>query len=459
MSRFLHSTSADKYYDECPAEFHLYQAGAPRGPVPLNYAFGITAHLVMEDYVNHCIANGRRSDITLVQDFIDAAVRRTGLALRFYDELTLVMREFLRVYEIDVEHSLAREGGIAMDDDLNVIDWSDDVEYDRMTHPATAKGRIFFRCKLDHALLYVEDRTLVVQDYKSDVFAPSKTGISEPSSRFFQQARKYAWAAWRALYPADVVRVEFIFMRHIHFGRPTVRTIDFTKDAILETQDLMVAKARFIEATEEFPATPGDHCARCAFRETACPVRDELELEDPAAIMRKFLLDRVVQEGRRERLKQLVAEHGFDGVLGPLRAAFTATESETPDMERIWRVLEEYDVERPWALMNLSKTNAKRILDKDLYELLIANAYKSDTEIRFNVHQPLEVLQALADDRGIPTQKPGAKGMKNRTIAELAWDLAQSANGSAPQGDDETIEVDLSTLVDGSDYGAMDVPS
>jgi hypothetical protein len=457
MSRFLHSTSAEKYFDSCPAQFYLWQNGAPRGTEPQNYLFGRAAHVVMELYVDHCVNHERRSDITVIGQFIDQAVRSTALSLRYYDELALVVRGFLNVYEIDVEHSISREGGIAFDDELKVVEWPDAIDYDVMRTPVEAKGNVFWRCKLDHALLYLEDHTLVVQDYKSDIFAPSKSAIAEPSSRFYQQARKYAWAAWRGIYPAEIIRVDFVFMRYVAYGNPLVRSLTFTKDECLETQELQLAKSRYIEATQDFIATPGDHCANCSFRETACPIINERADADPASLMRRFLLDRVLQDERRARLKEHVAEYGYTGGLGPLRPTFEQGESEVPDMKRVWEELLDVGVENPWAVMKLSATDAKRILDKDIFERLLQRAYDKDIEVRFNVHQPKEVLLALAEARGIPTKKPGKTGMKDRTVAELAWDLANcpdepSAGDVADLFDgrpplrDSPIEIDLATI-------------
>lgn len=458
MSRFLHSTSAEKYFDNCPAAFYLWQTGAERGREPENFIFGRAAHLVMELYVDHCVKNARRSDITAIGDFIDEAVRRTGLSLRYYDELSLVVRGFLRAYEIDVEHSLAREGGIAFDDELNVVEWSEAIDYDVMTKPVEAKGNIFWRSRLDHTLLYLEDHTLVVQDYKSDVFAPSKSAIAEPSSRFYQQARKYAWAAWRAMYPAEIVRVDFVFMRYVAYGKPLIRSLTFSKEECLETQELQLAKSRYIEATQDFIATPGDHCANCAFRDTSCPVINERVDEDPGAIMRRFLLDRVRQEERRARLKEFVAEYGYAGELGLLRAAFEQGEDNVPDMRRVWEELVDVGYEQPWAVMKLSATDAKRILDKDVYERILAKAFDKEIDVRFNLHQPKEVLVALAEARGIPTKKPGKTGMKDRTVAELAFDLANRVDGPDSSSDaaelfdtppsigDAPIQIDLNTI-------------
>lgn len=445
MSRFLHSTSANKYYEACPAQFWLYQTGAPRGKSPLRFRFGNTAHVALELYVNHCIAAGRRTDITVIGDVIDQAVRQTGMNLQYYEELAGVVRGFLAVYEIDVEHSIAREGGIAFDDDLNLVDWDEAIEYDRMTNPAAQKGPIFFRCKLDHSLLYLNEQTLVVQDYKSDLFAPSKTAIAEPSSRFRQQAEKYAWAAWRALFPAEFVRVEFLFLRYVAHGRVLTRSLTFAKADILAIQEAMLARAGFIEATKEFPATPGDHCESCAFRETACPVRNQLELTDPGSVMRSFLYERVQQEDRRERLKEYVAEHGYDGEMGLLRAVFEQDEKQLPDMRRVWQFFLDAGVENPWALLNLSNTAAKSILDKESFAELIRKAYDPDIAVKFNVHQRRDALVTLCEERGIETRKEGKTAMKDRTVAELAWDLAQVADQPGA-GEEAMLEVDLSSV-------------
>lgn len=446
MSRFLHSHSAFEAFNVCPKKFELTQTGAPRGPVPDHLQFGIAAHRVMELYLNHCICRGVRSDITIIPAIVDTAVREAGMSLERYDEISLVVTEFLRVYQIDVEHSIAREGGIAFDDELEVVEWTDAIEYGRMKNPSAEKGRVFWRSKLDHTLLYLEDRTLVVQDWKSDIFAPSQSKIDDPSNRFNAQAREYAWAAWRALFPADVVRVEFLFMRHVRFGKVLTRTLEFQKDRILETQELTLSKAQFIETTEEFETKPGDHCANCQFRETSCPLAGAIEITDAGTLMRKWLYERVEQHQRYEQLKDLVARFGFDGILGPLRAVFETEERQVPDMERVWQVLQEYDVEKPWAVMTLSQTDAKNRLDKDVYEELIKRAYDPELGCRFNVHQPAEVLRAIAEAHGIDTTKEGKTKRVNKTAAELAFELAHVARDYQPPappltGDSDTEAV------------------
>lgn len=460
MSRFLHSHSADdEKFGHCRAAYLLYQQGAPKGKEPDNYAFGRTAHLVMQFYVDHCIERGRRSDITVIPDLVDKAVRQTGMPWRYFDELRTVAEAFLRVYEIDVEHSISREGGIAFDDEFNVIDWSDAIEYDTMTSPAEQHGDIFFRLKLDHSLLYPDQDLLVIQDYKFDFYAPSQSSIEKPESRFQKQATKYSWGAWRAQYQATVVRVDFVFARHIFHGKPLVRSLSFTKDRILETQDLVAAECKHIEDTVDFPAMPGDHCIACAYRDTACPIRQqrddaapEFTVEAATETMRMFIYQQVLQTERRTRLKEFVAEFGYEGQLGPLKAVFEAVEGRVADMKRVWETLLAYGVDNPWAVMKLSDTDAKRIFDKDVYADLTAAAYDSAPKTVFNVHQNKDVLQALCEQRGIPTQKPGKDKMKDRTVAELAWDLANSVKGSADDvlGSFETPATDVDPVVDTS---------
>jgi hypothetical protein len=427
MTRFLHSSSAQKYFDVCPQQFWLYETGAPKGESPEHFRFGIAAHLVMQMYVDHCVAKARRTDVTVIGDFIDAAVRKSGLSLARYDELTQVIRGFLAVYEIDVEHSLEREGGIAFDEELRVIPWSEEYDYERMRRPMDhAAAGVMMRLRLDHSLLFPEESRLVVQDYKSDIFPPSQSAIDDPSSRFNQQARKYAWAAWRALYPAEVVEVHFPFMRYTAYGRALTRRLVFTKDDILQIEEQELAKVRFIEQTSDFPARPGDHCANCAFRDTACPVPFEAVTDEPASVARRFLYERVQQEQRRERIRDFVGLYGWTGELGALRSGFEQDEAAVADMERVWRILEDVGFDRPWVVMSLSKTDAKALLDKDVFERVLKEAYDPEIAVRFNLHQRKDVLQQLAIERGIPTQVTGKKGMKDKTVAELAYDLANA---------------------------------
>lgn len=431
MSRFLYSSSSLKSFETCPAQFHLNQTGAERGPSSDILNFGTAFHLVMQFYVDHCISENRHSDLAMIPEFIERAIRRTGLSLRHFDELTMLLKQFLTVYKIDFEHSVAREGGIAFDSELRGVPWSDSLEYENMTAPALQKGMAFFRSKLDHTLLFPDSKTLKIEDYKTDRFAPSKTAIMDPSSRFYQQARTYAWAAHRGIFPAEVVEVEFVFARYCAYGKPLTRTLVFNTTEIDETQDLLLAKAKFIENTEEFRAKPGDHCNLCSFRETACPVRSQISLQDPGDRMRKYLFLKVETENLREQLKDDVAEYGYSGELGPLRAEFAQTEELVPDMERLVAALQAEGISKWWAITSLSKTAAKSILDKDQYTRVINAAYDPEIAVKFNVHQRKDRLIELAEARGIdPTKK---------TVHELAMELAGVAE--AP------IEVDLESIL------------
>lgn len=432
MSRFLYSSSTFKAYDVCPKSFELMQTGAPRGKAAENLTFGNAFHRVMELYIDHCIAKNRHSDISVLPEIVSRAVRETSLPLSWYDELYLLTQQFLAVYRIDLEHSVAREGAIAFDDELRVIEWSDALEYENLSHPVEQKGRAFYRMKLDEVLVFPEEKRLRIVDFKSDIYLPPKTVIEDPRSRFNQQARKYAWGAHRALFPAEIIEVEFIFTRHIFHGRPVSRVLTFSPAEIDQEQEILLAKAQYIEATDEFLAIPGDHCNLCPFRETVCPVRDQIRLEDPGDRMRRYLFLTVEREHLREQLKADVAEYGFDGELGPLRAEFELEERLAPDMERLWLALQAEGIDHPWALMTLSKTDAKRILDKDQFDRIIAAAYHAEPGTRFNVHQKKDELVALAESRGIdPT------GLK---VSELALAIAKSVEDAPLQVDFETIE-------------------
>lgn len=426
MSRFLHSSSAQKYFATCPQQFWLYQTGAEKGPSPEVFRFGITAHLVMQYYVDHCIAAKRRSDIAVIGEYIDRAVRKSGLSIDQYDELSLVIRDYLKVYEIDVEHSYTREGGLAFDDNLNAMEWSEGLSYEHMRRPMdhAAQG-VMLRMQLDEVLIYPDQKRLVVRDFKTDRFAPSQTQIEDPASRFNQQARKYAMAARRAIYPADLVEVEFPFIRYTNYGKALTRKLAFSAEDldIIEEQEL--AKVRFIEETTSFPARPSDHCTACSYRTTSCPVATEVVTDDPASIARKFVFQRVQQEEFRDRIKEYVAQFGWSGEIGALKAEFDQSESLQPDMELVWKELSDIGFDNPWRVLNFSKTDAKNVLDKDAYERIVATAYSQDIAVRFNLHQKKEKLQELARERGISLTTQGKTGPKDKTVAQLAWDLAQ----------------------------------
>lgn len=432
MTRYLHSSSFQKQLDVCPQAGWLYQTGAGKGPTPDHFLFGQAAHLVMQYYVDHCVANRRRTDISIIGDFIDAAMKKLRLPIAKRDELDVVIRGYLNVYEIDVEHSLEREGGIALDDNLAAVTWSDDLDYDVMRRPMDQAARgIMFRARLDETKLFLDEKRLEIVDFKSDKFAPSQSAIEEPSSRFYQQGKKYAWAGFRAKYPADVIEVTFSFMRFVKYGKALTRRLIFTREDMAFVEEQELAKINLIEKMTDFPARPGDQCKSCVYRETSCPIPTDLVTEDPASIARKYLFGEAQQEMLRERIKENIAQYGWDGEMGALRSEFTSGTKEVPDMKEVWRELQDVGIEEPWRFMSFSNSDAKNLLDKDVYERIKAAAYKPEETVRFNVHQAKPVLTELARAHGIPTQVQGAKGMKDKTVAQLAWDLAQ-AGGHQP---------------------------
>jgi hypothetical protein len=425
MTRFLHSSSFQKQLDVCPQAGWLYQSGAEKGPTPDHFLFGQAAHLVMQMYVDWCVSQRRRTDISVIGDFIDAATKKLRLPIAKRDELDVVIRGYLNVYEIDVEHSLEREGGIAFDEELNARPWSDEYDYETMKNPAAIAARgIMFRARLDETKLFPGESRLEIVDFKSDRFAPSQSSIEDPSSRFYQQGKKYAWAGFRAIYPADIVEVTFSFMRFVKYGKALTRRLIFTREDMAAIEEQEIAKIRLIEGMTDFPARPGDQCKSCVFRETACPVPTEILTDDPAAIARKYLYGEVQQEIFRDRIKENVAQYGWEGEMGALRSEFTQGTKEVPDMKEVWRELQDVGVEEPWRFMSFSNSDAKNLLDKDVYERIKAAAYRPEVTARFNVHQPKPVLLELARAHGIDTQVRGKSGMKDKTVAQLAWDLA-----------------------------------
>lgn len=418
MTRFLYSSSSLKDADTCLAKFRLNQTGAEKGGDATNLRFGQTFHRVMELYLNHCLGENRHSDVSILPDLVSQAFTESGLSLRFFDELLSIAKGFSAVYRVDLERSISREGGIAFDEHLNVLEWDGSLEYDAMDAPADSKGEAFFRAKLDHVLLDPETKTLEIHDYKTDIFIPSRSAIAEMSSRFYQQARLYAWAAHRAIYPAEVIEVVFLFSRYTAFGRPVTRKVVFHRADIDEIQQSMLARIKHIEGLDFFPPTPGNHCQICPFASTQCPAQDLIPAETPADRMRRFLFLEAERDQIRTELKDDVALYGYDGELGPLRAHFEQQEKRIPDMKRVWDAITDLGIEHPWALMSFSETSARKVLEKEDADLLVDAAYDGEVTLRFNVHQKKDALVALAEERGIDTEK--------KTVKQLAAELAAS---------------------------------
>jgi len=453
--RFIHSHSFHGAFDECKARFYLLQTGAPRSREANNFLFGRTFHKFAELYRNHCIARSRWSDVEIVGDLIDEAFRITGLSTASYEAISLLAKTFVANERIDIERSLQREAGIALDENLQLLPWSEDYEYDspNFAHPFTAcaceggntcancripgDGRclycgetkeharhlLFLRMQLDEVLIDAGEHLLVIDDWKTDYFVPSQSDIDDPEKRWWKQGVQYAWGALHYLYPSAVaVEVNFKFVRW-----NVKRTIVFYRDEIEAFAETFVRRINFIEQATEFPATPGEHCRSCPFIGGACPIAAKTAKygDDIEALAAKFVYVEAVQAERRDALKGHAGTDGIIMVGGLPVAIFEKTERHVLDVRKALEAMRAEGIEGPEYLLDISPSKLKDKLDADLFARVIAAATDHvEGEVVFNVHQTKPQLVCLAESLGIPDPQK----MK---VAQLALAIAKATSQKA----------------------------
>jgi hypothetical protein len=420
VSRFLHSHSMHQAFDRCRAQFLLLQQGAERSTDPTNLLFGKTFHLFAQKYRDHCIDAKRWSDVEIVGDLVDEAFRTTGLSTQHYEPMTILCRRFVTDEPIDIERSLMREGGIALDENLNLVPWSPSFEYDAPDFREAIKERgVVIRMQLDEVLIDASNRLLLIDDWKTDHHVPSISDIQNPALRWWKQAMQYAWGAMTYLYP-DALAVECRF-KFVRWG--VTRTLLVTKEDVERYAEMFLRRYRFIEETTSFLALPGEHCRMCPFLGGACPIPNEsAQYETPVENMAaQYVYGEAIREQRREALKVAADATGTVMVGGLPVLIFEQVERRVLDVQKTLAALENEGIENPELLLDVSVTKLKDSLDADQLERVLPNVIQSaEAEIVFNVHQNKAELVALAESLGIPEPK-------KLKVAQLAQAIARAA--------------------------------
>jgi len=416
--RFLHSHSLHEAFDNCPARFELLERRAPRENEATNFAFGRTFHAFADRYKSHCIETHRWSDIEIIGELVDQAIRETGLAMRFYEEMHLLCRRFAENEPIDIERSLMREGGIALDDELRLIPWDESFDYDSPNFKA-AGSRAAVRMRMDEVLIDAPLQLLLVDDYKTDMHVPSVSDVADPSSRWWKQGMLYAWGAATYLYPDAIsVEVRFKFVRW-----NIVRRLTIAREDIEAFGSLFIRRVRFIEDCKEFPAVPSDQCRTCPFLEGACPIPAETAryAEEAQTLAAEFVYDEAIRELRKDELQAVIEERGGPVMIGGLPVGvFEKNERRILDVQKTIEALRAEGIEGAEYLLDISPSKLKDKLDADQFERVMkAASSEGETGVRFNVHQSKAELVALADRLGIPNPQK----MK---VAALAQAIAKA---------------------------------
>jgi hypothetical protein len=421
--KFLHSHSMHEAFDNCPARFRLLETGAPRANEAMNFAFGRTFHAFADRYKSHCIETHRWSDIEIIGELVDQAIRETGLSTRYYEEMHLLCEQFARNEPIDIERSLMREGGIALDENFRPIEWRPEFDYDDPDFKA-AGSKAAVRMRMDEILIDAPLRLLIVDDYKTDMHVPSPSDIADPASRWWKQANLYAWGALTNLYPdALTVEVRFKFVRW-----NIVRKLTIPREEVEAFGSMFIRRVQFIEAATEFPAIPSEQCVTCPFLGGACPIPNETAeyQTDEQTFAAQFVYSEATREAHRELLKAMVEENGGPITIGGLPVGvFEKNERRILDVEKTIEALRAEGIEGAEYLLDVSPSKLKDKLDADQFERVMkAASEEGETGVKFNVHQTKPELVALAERLGISVDKK----MKVSALAQaIAKATAQRA--------------------------------
>lgn len=456
MTRFIYSHSLIGAHDRCPASFSLLQSGAARTHEASPFLFGRAFHKFAQLYRDHCITEQRRSDIEIVPDLIDQVFRIIGLSTAHYEELTELCMNFVAWEPIDIERSLQREAGLALDSSLQRLQWRDEFEYDsdNFAHPFMAclcesaedcfhatdgeatcareravsgicglresdsVHQLFLRMQMDEVLVDPAYQLLIIDDHKTDRHIPSQTEIEDPAGRWWKQANEYAWGGATYLYPAaSEIEVRFKFVR---WG--VTRRLTIAKESADAYGQTLLRKIGFIEDQREFPARPGNHCRWCPFLGGACPVPAASgmyaePIEDMAA---RYVYGEALRESQLAALKEVASEDGTVMVGGLPVLIFERKERRFLDVQKALEAMESEGIENPHLLLDISPSKLERLLDADQYERVInAATASSETEVVFNVHQNKPELIALA-------QRLGIEAPQKMKVGELAQAIAKA---------------------------------
>jgi len=289
------SYSALDLYDKCPS---LYQARRLNRLVELKskpLAVGIAAHSVIEDYLRHLAEKNVISDRAIIGElvrgyFSDPNSDISGTS--YMDDVSFVLRQVAEKFTYMPDNSLGVEEWVE-----TMLDLGDGEQIQVV-------GRL--------DLVYLDDNA----DGQPIVGRDWKTGWATSESAYELQKLICGWLLRRKYGEEHPIEFEFDFPRMGYVSpRYRFKPFDFIKAE--DRMRTIVKRILAAEAKNEWPESPGEHCAYCPIA-PACSARRGLTTSNQdvadADSARLALLDCAVLQAalkrRTEALKRWVDGNG-----------------------------------------------------------------------------------------------------------------------------------------------------
>lgn len=322
------------HYDECPKAAQLSRevkaVGAPlsRGTLLHDFAAAVVARCYARDETGI----GTEEAVELM----DMMLADTTLAIPLSEQDTLrklavtfaLSHEFdpYRIVDLESEHSTVLEGSVQLK-----------PGQERTPFAVDLVGRM--------DLVELVHDTVIVTDYKTAWAVDPESAI-----RGTVQGRVYAVLAFDRF--PDAQRVKLVW-DYVRFGEKGIREVTIDRTELAELRHgLELVAARIVHArdAENWPAVPGDHCARCPAPDR-CPIlladrRDGAPIDRAMATSyakQARAMDTLVSL-RKKQLKAYVKEHGPVDIDGGTYA-FTIGEDTYRIDENSKAAMEEADID------------------------------------------------------------------------------------------------------------------
>lgn len=230
---------------------------------PINLLFGRLAHLVTEKYVRFLLEHKLSSDMDIFNQIFNACWdTNIYIPESKYDELQGMLLDFTEGFAIDPDKVWGAEIPIALDWELNRVEWDDAGKW--------------LRVKLDRVDIYTEHSTAVITDYKTAFYIPPLSELSKSL-----QGTIYPFAMHQLNKFIEHFKMVFHYIRWnkkvtVNFHMPN--STPLSSDSILFEPDKVEARLRsFTERmmkkidnpNAEWPSITGGTCPICRYE---CPL-------------------------------------------------------------------------------------------------------------------------------------------------------------------------------------------